>query len=248
MTEVDWGHGDNLQWMLGILAGKASYRKARLFAVAVCRPILPFLIAEQPHLCESIRQTIEAFEADAEGVLDRKEPAVIERCVCHDVGKMVNKQSSAALRAAATGFMFLASGYFWGLLHKDRYVGMEGFVGNVMDPIRGATRHVVEAVKCAARKDWNSVRDTQLKSQAHLLCDIFGNPFRPVTLDPAWQTTNVLALAEAVYNDRAFERMPILGDALEDAGCTSAEMLDHCRSGGEHARGCWVVDLLLGKA
>jgi hypothetical protein len=86
------------------------------------------------------------------------------------------------------------------------------------------------------------------RAQANLLRDIFLNPFYPATLDPAWQTTNVLALAEAVYNDRAFDRMPILGDALEEAGCTSAEILDHCRSGSEHVRGCWVVDLILGKA
>lgn len=80
-----------------------------------------------------------------------------------------------------------------------------------------------------------------------LLRDIFGNPFRPVTLDPAWRTTNVVALAQAIYDERAFERMPILADALEEAGCTNGEMLNHCREPGEHVRGCWVVDMLLEK-
>jgi hypothetical protein len=83
-----------------------------------------------------------------------------------------------------------------------------------------------------------------------LLRDIFGNPFRTVTLDPAWLAWNggtVRKLAQAVYDDRAFDRLPILADALEDAGCTDGEILAHCRSGGEHVRGCWVVDLLLGK-
>ncbi|OAI51286.1 hypothetical protein AYO44_05135 [Planctomycetaceae bacterium SCGC AG-212-F19] len=80
-----------------------------------------------------------------------------------------------------------------------------------------------------------------------LLRDIFGNPFRPATVAPAWQTDTVVSLAQAIYDGRAFDRMPILADALEDAGCTSADVLDHCRGGGEHVRGCWVVDLVLGK-
>ena len=56
------------------------------------------------------------------------------------------------------------------------------------------------------------------------------------------------ALAGAIYDERAFDRLPVLGDALEDAGCADAAILAHCRGPGEHVRGCWVVDLLLGKS
>ena len=77
--------------------------------------------------------------------------------------------------------------------------------------------------------------------------DIFGNPFRPVAADPAWLTPTAVAIATALYAHRAFDRMPILADALEEAGCTNADVLLHCRSGGPHVRGCWVVDLLLEK-
>ena len=77
--------------------------------------------------------------------------------------------------------------------------------------------------------------------------DIFGNPFRPVTADPAWLTSDVVALATSIYAEKAFDRLPILADALQDAGCDNADVLDHCRSDGPHVRGCWVVDLLLGK-
>jgi hypothetical protein len=78
---------------------------------------------------------------------------------------------------------------------------------------------------------------------------IFGPlPFRPVTIDPAWITATVKRLAEAIYEEKAFDRLPILADALEDAGCTDAGILNHCRGGGEHCRGCWPLDLLLGKA
>jgi hypothetical protein len=80
-----------------------------------------------------------------------------------------------------------------------------------------------------------------------LLRDIFGNPFRPVKINSAWRTSTVTALAQAIYQDRAFDRLPILADALEDAGCTNADILGHCRGPGPHVLGCWVVDLLLGK-
>jgi len=80
-----------------------------------------------------------------------------------------------------------------------------------------------------------------------LLRETVGNPFHPVTLDLAWLTTTVTSLAHAIYAERSFERLPILADALEDSGCTNQDMLDHCRQSGEHGRGCWVVDLVLGK-
>jgi hypothetical protein len=86
-----------------------------------------------------------------------------------------------------------------------------------------------------------------LKLHVALVRDIFGNPFRPVTLDPRWLTSTVTALARGIYDDRAFHRLPILADALQDAGCDHADILTHCRSDGPHVRGCWVVDLLFGK-
>jgi hypothetical protein len=79
------------------------------------------------------------------------------------------------------------------------------------------------------------------------LRDIFGNPFRPATLDPVWRTSTVTALARQMYESRDFSAMPILADALQDAGCENEDMLDHCRGPGPHVRGCWVVDLVLGK-
>jgi biotin carboxyl carrier protein len=85
------------------------------------------------------------------------------------------------------------------------------------------------------------------RSTASLARDIFGDPFRPATVDPGWQSADVLALARGIYEDRAFERLPLLADALMDAGCADEDILAHCRSKGPHVRGCWVVDLVLGK-
>ena len=83
---------------------------------------------------------------------------------------------------------------------------------------------------------------------AALLRDIIGpRPGSAEHIDRPWFTVNVSGVAQAIYDERAFDRMPILGDALEDAGCTDAAILEHCRGPGPHSRGCWVVDLLLGK-
>ena len=71
---------------------------------------------------------------------------------------------------------------------------------------------------------------------------------KSLMVEPLWLTSTVVALARGIYDDRAFDRLPILADALQDAGCDNAEVLNHCRDTGPHARGCWVVDLLLGKA
>jgi hypothetical protein len=83
--------------------------------------------------------------------------------------------------------------------------------------------------------------------QAQLLRDIFGNPFRPITIDPSWLTSTVNALAQTIYHDRTFDQMPGLADALEKAGCANQRILAHCRGPGPHVRGCWALDLLLGK-
>ena len=93
------------------------------------------------------------------------------------------------------------------------------------------------------------VREGQQKeeaSQVSLIRDLAGNPFVVGTksFDPS---NSACCLAASIYADRAFDRLPILADALEEAGCTDAEILNHCRQPGEHWRGCWVVDLILGK-
>lgn len=85
------------------------------------------------------------------------------------------------------------------------------------------------------------------RKQCCYLRDIIGNPFQPVAFDPSWQTLSVVRLAQGMYDARSFDKMPDLSDALERAGCRNEAILGHCRKPGEHVRGCWVVDLALGK-
>jgi hypothetical protein len=84
-------------------------------------------------------------------------------------------------------------------------------------------------------------------AQANLVRDIFGDSFRTVAFSSEWRTDTALALARQMYDACDFSAMPILADALQDAGCDSEEILGHCRGDGPHVRGCWVVDLVLGK-
>jgi hypothetical protein len=94
-----------------------------------------------------------------------------------------------------------------------------------------------------------SIRESERRraEQCELLRDIFGNPFRPVAFDPRWRSADAVGLARGIYDERAFERLPLLTDALMDAGCADDQVLSHCRSEGPHVRGCWVVDLILSK-
>ena len=80
----------------------------------------------------------------------------------------------------------------------------------------------------------------EMRRQCRLFRDIIGNPFRPVTVDPDWLTSTVNALAQIMYEHRDFSPMPILADALQDAGCDNTDILNHCRGPGPHVRGCWV--------
>jgi hypothetical protein len=97
---------------------------------------------------------------------------------------------------------------------------------------------------------WVAAGRVALIGRSDLVRDIFGNPFRPVALDPAWLRWNdglVARLAQSIYDRRSFADLPVLADAVEEAGCAEPDTLGHCRGGGEHVRGCWPVDLILGK-
>jgi hypothetical protein len=112
-----------------------------------------------------------------------------------------------------------------------------------------AALSAVEASVFSAVAETGEIGNTTMYlAQAKLIRDIFGNPFRPATCAPAWRTDTATALAQQMYDTRDFSPMPILADALQDAGCTNDDILHHCRDSKQvHVRGCWVVDLVLGK-
>jgi hypothetical protein len=143
--------------------------------------------------------------------------------------------------------------------HKEAYPIYENLRGDEMSAARGAAFSawcfVEESLPSAFFATNNCLRElSEISGQTFvwlaLLQDVFRNPFRPVTINPEWLTWNdgtVRRIAQSIYEEKAYDRMPILADALTDAGCDNADILNHCRSDRPHVRGCWVVDLALGK-
>jgi hypothetical protein len=89
-----------------------------------------------------------------------------------------------------------------------------------------------------------------MEARCGMVREVVGNPFRPVAADPSWLAWNggcVVRLARAILDGERFDNLPVLADALEEAGCTDPDVLAHCRGGGEHVRGCWVLGLLVGR-
>jgi hypothetical protein len=219
MTEDEWRSGVEPEPMLAYVRYTASERKLRLFACACCRRVWHLLTDERS------TEAIEVAERFAEGEATAAELAEAERRHNEVVHCGVPSLEQAAP---------------W-LIHW------------AIDP------SLDEAFRWIFRDDDDIafLRDAEAPAQAALLRDIVGDPLSFVALGPAWLRWNnglVRRLAQAVYDERHLPlgtldltRLAILADALEEAGCTDAAILEHCRSAGDHVRGCWVVDLLLGK-
>jgi hypothetical protein len=137
-----------------------------------------------------------------------------------------------------------------GLFDPDGEPNIESALASLVceEPLNPASViSVIRAIQVLPSRRTRFKGVARAKAYPRLLRDIFGNLFRPVRVFPTWQTANVVSLAQTIYDERAFDRMPILGDALEDAGCDNADILNHCRQPAEHVRGCWVVDAILEK-
>lgn len=139
---------------------------------------------------------------------------------------------------------------------QDREKAWQGAFDVVVDAVAKQefvrAKVVVYAKRCIERSREQVVRlDFHFHPwrpvDVNLVKDIFGNPFHPVALDPSGRTPKIVALAQEIYDNRACDRLSDLADALEAAGCDNQETLTHCRGPGPHVRGCWVVDLFLGK-
>jgi hypothetical protein len=121
---------------------------------------------------------------------------------------------------------------------------------NVWESAKTAAEHAAEAAFFVSEED-KRVLAAERRAHANLLRCIFGpGLLRRVALDRSWLAWDggaVVKLAQGIYAEGAFDRLPVLGEALEEAGCTSKPLLEHCRQPSPHVRGCWVVDLLIGK-
>jgi hypothetical protein len=240
MTEHQWWHGRDpdamIDWLFYDL--RAATRKFRLFWVAACRELLP-LVPDYPELGELL-----GLIEQSAGWNDR-DPGVSKLKVAA-YNRVVDRngpyESSNPEWNAYLAIVLADERYSSWLDPRSRSRGNE--LGE--DPREpGPTPRAVTRYCTLADSFLPAAHDVTL------LHEIFGPlPLRDIAADPAWLTTDVQLLARGIYDEKAFDRMPILADALQDAGCSNEEVLRHCRQKPhrtEHVRGCWVIDLLLGQ-
>jgi hypothetical protein len=240
VTEAEWLACEAPDDLLEHLGEPQKDRKHRLFACSCARR----LWAVYPDDC--CRHTVELAErfADCPG-----DPSALKAAW----------DELMALQAADRSNLFGAG---WG---RHSSFNVAAYVANWRMDLyfsKSVAGVAVVVAACVAFPDidideedgakWNpataAVRAVERATQAALLRDIFGNPFRPAAFSPEWRTDTAVSLARQMYESRDFDAMPILADALQDAGCGSVDILGHCRGPGPHVRGCWVVDLVLGRA
>ncbi len=220
--------------MLQISAhGKISERKLRLVALTCTRRVVHLL------RLDGCRKVLDEVEQCTDEPLAKRRLTLAHRKLWKArAGYQLSHREDAAATAIAhccqTGVAKFAE---WAIQNAFDALALAGYTATL-----GSQPNYQELRANA--------REAVLPYWADLVRDILGNPFQSVSVIPVWLAWNDGALAkiaQAIYDERAFDRMPILADALEDAGCGNVDILRHCREPGEHVRGCWVIDLLLGK-
>jgi hypothetical protein len=216
-------------------ANERHERKLRLFAVSCCYGIWKWMPDER------CRRGGETAEKQADGLVSEQELEVARNEAGEATDFFVGKATYLSESARAAWYALLDPGFMW--------------VGDVVrSAVRFSASDRVDGYRFSLDTDSEEVGTATLSEntrQIGLLRDIYGNPFCPARIDPVWLTwrgNRIPNLATAIYDDRAFDRLPVLADALEDAGCTEPDLLGHLRGPGPHVRGCWPVDLLLAKS
>ena len=245
MTESEWVACIDPTRMLGFVRQRLSERKQRLFAVACCRRIWPLF------LYEDSRQAVEAAQRFAEGMARKNEL----RGYYHG-GLMALEECAARFRSVAPHSAISSAQAAANAAEERLLWACDDLPDPQFDPAVAAAAAAREHARQLRRRPEEGARAgkwaevTERRCQSDILRDIVGNPFRQMILDRSWLTWNggvVKSLAEIVYEGEVVDRLPILADALEEAGCTDTKILEHLRGPGPHVKGCWVVDALLDK-
>jgi len=228
MTEAEWLACRDPEPMLRFVARYTSRRKERLFALACCNRI--------DHLLDN---------------RSRERIAQLEEAVETPLPVVATERLAGDAMAYADGLS-----YHGGPIGVSRWLAANAVWDFAEANPIGTADNATDAV-CISKIEPDAFQEgpaspclgdpSESAAQAELLRHIVGNPFRPVAFAPEWRTDTTVALARTIYESREFSAMPILADALQDAGCDSDDILNHCREPGTHVRGCWVVDLVLGK-
>jgi len=218
-------------------------RRLRLFACACCRQIWHLITAPRS------RDAITISERFADGKASREELAAARQAAQQEARRAENEMRR--IIPTLRGPEAQAAQLPWSTATAAEWTAAQGTAVQAAQIVAGwATLAVRSAASGEGEEAANRAWQDLSRRQANLVRDIFGNPFRSPAVDSRWLTWNQGAIgkmAATLYDERHFEEMPILADALEEAGCTDTDILDHCRTQADHARGCWLLDALLGR-
>jgi hypothetical protein len=255
MTEEEWLAWASPEPMLYYLhqhrrIGRVpgGQRRLRLFRCACCRS------AWDQFEDERCRQAVEVSERYADGNARRAELAAA-RQDAEEAQRAADQQWHELARRHPAGSALWRDAYLYHAVavaaHYTAGTRLDARVGHLVAMSVQSAR-IAQVAEGPANPQAVTARREEERIQADFLRDLFGNPFRPPPTPAsavlAWNDRTVVRIARAIYEERAFDRLPILADALLDAGCDDEELIRHCRSEGPHVRGCWAVDLILGKS
>ena len=238
MTEAEWLACADPDVLAQCALFPRTDRALWLFGCACCRRVWP-LIAD-----ERSRALVELRERQADGLAVSERDELVALAAAKEAAHEVARGARRDLRpAAGTG---PAARDAPRAEEAAVFAADAAYLAAPGGPF--ASHLVAEAVRRLDPADGAAAYARERTAHCDLLREIVGPlPFRPVPCSLAWRTDTAVALAAQMYESRDFGAMPILADALQDAGCYSPDVLDHCRGEGPHVRGCWVVDLVLGK-
>jgi hypothetical protein len=222
--------------------GFGTARKERLFLTACCRRVARFSVGR------TVTAFLDASEAFADGELDAAGLRTAQQRASGGPPANPEDEDFYVRLSAENAIRSLGPNLQSGVLEEVIETVVASRNGG-RPALRPVFRDEPGAAQVRRQMEarYRELAAPERLAQVRLLRDVFGNPFWAIVFDPMWRTSDVVALARGIYDHRAFDRLPILHDALLDAGCTSDEILAHCRSEGHHVRGCWVVDLILGR-
>ncbi len=236
MTEAEWLTSEDPEALISLPPAQRTTRKCRHLGAAYCRLLWPLMVKD-----ELLRRGLEAVEAELDLERDQNEPDAEELAFRRRLGLIEEREGAEGDPGLGEPWEELAAA------RRDRTIGATRFRRDAAQVLLAwDDPEMVAAILFDCFKSWG-VSVGLFGQVANARREIFGNPFRPVTFSPDWRTSTVVARAQQMYESRDFGAVPVLATALQDAGCDSADVLDHCRGPGPHVRGCWVVDLVLGK-
>ncbi|WP_246523659.1 hypothetical protein [Gemmata palustris] len=244
MSEDEWLTGTDFTAHVRFALDHLSPRRQRLLAAGFCRAVSDLF--DHPDLVKAL----DVIERYADGLVPA---AAVERArnSCREIAQRAHdvyvRRVDGKTESGDAVREWVRSQFAWALAFAAATPFSVEEVGRRAAGAAAPARVGVVQMMPISSAELDDASATQDAVMRGVVREIVGNPFRPALFYRDWQTDTAVSLARQMYESRNFSALPILADALQDAGCDDENALAHCRGEGPHFRGCWVLDLVLGK-